>query len=327
MFVDRAQIKVKGGDGGDGCCSFRREKYVPKGGPNGGDGGDGGSVYLVADEGEQSLVDLVYNRHFQAERGMHGKGKDMYGRKGRDLLIRIPVGTVVRDSETGEIIADLDAKGSKLLIAAGGKGGKGNKHFLSNANKAPRQHEPGAPGEEREIDLELKVIADVGLVGYPNAGKSTFLTAVSSATPKIAPYPFTTLHPIVGVHEFPDLQKITVADIPGLIEGAHKNVGLGHEFLRHIERTKVLIYVLDVPGTEGRNPADDFRALQNELDLYMKGLSKRKAVVAANKMDLPGAQQRLRKLRRELKGYRIIPVSALEKRNTSKVMDAVREIL
>ncbi|MFA6290514.1 MAG: GTPase ObgE [Victivallales bacterium] len=327
MFVDKAKIKVKAGDGGNGCCSFRREIYVPKGGPNGGDGGDGGDVILETATGEQSLVDYVFQRHFPAEKGGNGKGKDMHGRNGKDLVLKIPLGTIVRDANTGETIVDLDSPGMRHVIVEGGKGGKGNARFLSNYNRAPREHEPGKPGEEKEIELELKTIADAGMVGFPNAGKSTLLRAISNAIPKVAAYPFTTLHPIVGVAEFPDFYRYKVADIPGLIDGAHRNIGLGHEFLRHIERTKILIYVLDMAGVDGRNPIDDFKTLQKELELYMKGLSKRKAVIVANKIDLPESKKNLAALKRKIKGYEIIPVSAMEKRNTDTLVISLRKML
>ena len=327
MFVDKAKIKVKAGDGGNGCCSFRREIYVPKGGPNGGDGGDGGDVILETATGEQSLVDYVFQRHFPAEKGGNGKGKDMHGRNGKDLVLKVPLGTIVRDLSTGETIADLDSPGIRHLIATGGKGGKGNARFLSNFNRAPREHEPGAPGEEKEIELELKTIADAGLVGFPNAGKSTLLRAISNAIPKVAAYPFTTLHPIVGVAEFPDFYRFRIADIPGLIDGAHRNVGLGHEFLRHIERTRILVYVLDMAGVDGRNPIDDFHTLQKELELYMKGLSKRKAVIVANKMDLPESKKNITALKKKIKGFEIIPVSAMEKKNTDTLVKVLRGML
>lgn len=324
MFVDKARITVKGGDGGNGCCSFRREKFVPKGGPDGGDGGAGGSVILETTTGEQSLVDLVFNRHFQGERGPHGKGKTLHGRKGQDRVIKVPVGTVVTDIDTGEQIVDLDRENMSFVVAAGGKGGRGNARFTSSVNRAPRECEEGEPGEERNIELELKTIADIGLVGFPNAGKSTLLRALSHARPKVAPYPFTTLHPVVGVMEFPDFSRISVADIPGLIDGAHDNVGLGHEFLKHIERTKMLAYVLDTAGVDGRTPWEDFRALQNELELYMKGLSKRPAVVIANKMDLPESRENLELLDAELDGqWQIISLSA----QTDSDFDSLKETL
>lgn len=311
MFVDKATIKVKGGDGGNGCSSFRRETFVPKGGPNGGDGGPGGDVILQTASGEQSFVELAYNRHFEAGRGVHGKGKDMHGKKGKDICLRIPPGTVIRNAETREIIVDLDKPDMTCIIAHGGRGGRGNARFTTSVNRAPRECEAGYPGEELLVELELKTIADTGLVGYPNAGKSTLLKALSAARPKVAPYPFTTLHPIVGMIELSDYRRISMADIPGLIEGAHQNIGLGHAFLRHIERTKVLVYVLDMSGLEGRHPLDDFKSLQNELELYMKGLSERRAVIVANKMDIPESVENLKTLKKELKKkYRIFSLSA-----------------
>lgn len=328
MFVDKVQINVKGGDGGNGCCSFRREKFVPKGGPNGGDGGNGGNVILLADPGEQSLVDLVYNRHFQGERGEHGRGKDQHGKTGKDKIIRVPVGTIVKNiAKNGNVISDLDHLGMEFVVAEGGHGGRGNARFASSTNRAPRKYEQGAPGEEKNIELELKSIADIGLVGYPNAGKSTLIRALSDARPKVAPYPFTTLHPIVGVVQFPDFFRLTIADIPGLIEGAHKNIGLGYEFLRHIERTKILVYVLDTAGTDGRDPLNDFHSLQNELELYMKGLSKRKAVIAANKMDIPESEENLKFLERKITNCPIIPLSALKKNNTNKLLKVLRNMM
>ena len=312
MFVDKATITVKGGDGGNGCCSFRREKFVPRGGPDGGDGGGGGHVIMEATTGQQSLVDLIYNRHYAAPRGPGGKGKNLHGRKADDIVLKVPVGTVVKDAVTGELVVDLAADGERFIVAHGGRGGRGNARFLSNFNRAPREHEPGEPGEERELFLELKTIADVGLVGYPNAGKSTLLRALSAARPKVAPYPFTTLHPMVGVVEFEDYGRLTIADIPGLIDGAHANVGLGHAFLKHIERTHVLAYVLDMAGVDGRAPWDDFRHLQNELELYMKGLSGRPALILANKMDLPESAENLERLRKELCDVplEILPIAA-----------------
>ena len=313
MFVDKVTIRVKAGDGGNGCCSFRREKFVPKGGPDGGDGGDGGSVYLEASTGEQSLVSLVYQTRYRAQNGPGGRGAGMHGRNADDVTVKVPVGTVVVDNATREVIGDLDVPGARLLAAKGGRGGRGNARFATSTNRVPRYAEPGTPGEERELFLELKTIADGGLVGYPNAGKSTLLGALSSARPKVAPYPFTTLHPVVGVVEFdyPDFSRLTLADIPGLIDGAHDNVGLGHSFLKHIERTKVLIYVLDMAGTDGRDPVEDFRHLRNELELYMSGLTARPSLIAANKMDAPEAAENLRRLESEVSGkYRIIPVTA-----------------
>ena len=312
MFVDKAIITVKGGDGGDGCCSFRREKFIPKGGPDGGNGGPGGDVIIETAPGEQSLVSYVYNRHFRAGNGPNGKAKDRLGRRADDRVIKVPAGTVLSDADNGELIADLTRPGMRFVIAKGGRGGRGNSCFASSVNRAPRQKEDGLPGEERRIELELKLIADVGLVGFPNAGKSTLLGAVSHAHPKVAPYPFTTLHPVIGVVEFPDFSKLTIADIPGLIDGAHDNVGLGHSFLRHIERTKMLAYVLDMGGVDGRKPWEDLEHLRNELELYMKGLSKRPAVIVANKMDLPESAENLEILLASglVTNMDVIPVSA-----------------
>ena len=329
MFVDKAKISVIGGDGGNGCCSFRREKFVPRGGPNGGDGGHGGSVILQTSPNEQSLVDLVFQRHYQARNGENGRGKDQYGKKADDITIQVPIGTVVKDSETGEVIVDMDHADMTFVIAAGGQGGRGNMHFATSTNRAPRHCTPGVPGEARKIELELKTIADIGLVGYPNAGKSTLLRAVSKARPKVAPYPFTTLHPVVGMVEFPDYYKMSVADIPGLIEGAHDNIGLGHAFLKHIERTHVLVYVLDTAGVDGRTPWDDFVHLQNELELYMKGLSKRPAIIVANKTDLPESEENMVLLKEALSSsyLEIIPVSAEKSENISYLVSKLREMV
>ena len=312
MFVDKTEIVVKSGDGGGGCCSFRREKYVPKGGPDGGDGGNGGDVILESTTGEQNLNSLVYRRRYVASNGPAGQGADKHGRNADPVVVKVPVGTVVRDAATGEVLADLDFPGARVIVARGGRGGRGNARFATSTNRAPRYKEPGTPGEEKTLELELKLIADAGLVGYPNAGKSTLLTRISGARPKVAAYPFTTLHPVVGVVEYPDYHRLTVADIPGLIDGAHANVGLGHEFLRHIERTKILIYVLDMAGVDGRTPWEDFASLQKELELYKPGLSSRPALIAANKMDLPAAAENLIRLRAELgpDSPPIYPVSA-----------------
>ncbi len=325
MFVDKATIKVKAGDGGNGLCSFRREAFIPKGGPNGGDGGDGGDVLLVADPGELTLMEFSYTRSFIAKNGENGMIKDMHGRNAAALRIRVPLGTVVKDMATGEVIADIDKPGAEALVAKGGKGGRGNTHFATSVNRAPRQFELGTKGEERDLFLELKTLADVGLVGFPNAGKSTLISCISNAKPKVAPYPFTTLHPVVGVVVFDDYKKMTVADIPGLIEGASHNAGLGHEFLKHVERTKLLVYVLDMAGVDGRDPLDDFRTLQNELELYKKGFSKRKFVIVANKMDLPESAENLKKLKAKLRGKKIIPLSASTDGDFSELLKVLRE--
>ncbi|MDD4182025.1 MAG: GTPase ObgE [Victivallaceae bacterium] len=326
MFVDKVKIKVKGGDGGNGCCSFRREKFIPKGGPDGGDGGDGGSVILEASENEQSLVDLSFIRHHEAGRGAPGKGKDMIGKKGNNIILKIPVGTTVINAETGEFIVDMDTGGKRFVIANGGSGGWGNPRFATSTNRAPRRCNPGTPGEELLIELELKTIADAGLVGYPNAGKSTLLGAISAARPKIAPYPFTTLRPVVGVVDYPDFFRMTIADIPGLVDGASKNIGLGHEFLRHIERTGVLIYVLDMSGIDGRKPWDDFISLKKELNLYQKGLSLRGGIIVANKMDMPESEENLEQFKKEFPSLRlpIIEISAALNENIDVLSKKIR---
>ena len=311
MFVDKVQISIKAGDGGNGCCSFRREAFLPKGGPDGGDGGNGGNVVFVAAPGEQSLLDFVYNGHFEAEKGINGKSKDMIGRRGKDVIIKVPPGTVIRSVETGEVLADIDSIDKEVIVAKGGKGGRGNSRFATSTNRAPREHEMGEKVESMRVELELKMIADIGLVGFPNAGKSTILSDISNANPKIAPYPFTTLHPVIGVMEYEDYSTLLVADVPGLIDGAHRNVGLGHTFLRHIERTKMLVYVLDAAGVDGRDPLQDLKTLKNELELYMKGLSARAGIVVANKNDLPESKENIRNLKKHLpKGLKLISISA-----------------
>ena len=265
MFVDRATISVKAGDGGNGCCSFRREKFVPKGGPDGGDGGDGGDIVLIASANEQNLTPFAYQTRYQAKNGPNGQGADCHGRNVPPVMVKVPVGTIITDAETGELVADLDEEGKTVIAAKGGRGGRGNARFASSVNRAPRRCDPGQPGEERRLHMELKTIADAGLVGFPNAGKSTLISTVSAARPKVAPYPFTTLHPVVGIVEYEDFHRISMADIPGLLEGAHRNVGLGHSFLKHIERTKLLIFVLDMAGVDGRDPVNDLKVLRDEL--------------------------------------------------------------
>jgi len=284
-FVDRVKIYVKAGDGGSGCVSFRREKYVPRGGPDGGDGGDGGDVLLLADPQLLTLYDFYHQVHFRAENGRPGQGKKMKGRDGEDLILRVPVGTVVMDAETGEVLGDLTEPYQTLVVARGGRGGRGNAHFATPTRQAPRFAEPGKPGEERWLILELKLIADVGLVGLPNAGKSTLLSRISAARPKIADYPFTTLEPNLGVVKLPEGETFVVADLPGLIEGAHKGVGLGHEFLRHVERTRVLLFVLSV---DREDLYADYQTLRKELKLYNQALLQKDYLIAINKIDLLG---------------------------------------
>ncbi len=298
MFVDKVKAYAKAGNGGNGCCSFRREMFVPKGGPDGGNGGPGGNVIFVATSKEQSLVALKYQPIVKAKPGVSGMGVNRHGARGEDVYVKVPVGTVIRDIDRDyEVLADLSEEGQEFIACRGGKGGFGNKHFQSNQNKLPRFALVGEEGEERNLELELKTLADVGLIGFPNAGKSTLVTAITKAHPKVAPYPFTTLHPVVGIIEYDDFSRITVADIPGLIEGAHDNVGLGHDFLRHIERTKVLVYVLDMACTDDRHPLDDYHALQQELELYREGVSKTESIIVANKMDEDRSLETIKELR------------------------------
>ncbi|MBO7147309.1 MAG: GTPase ObgE [Lentisphaeria bacterium] len=328
MFVDKAQITIKAGDGGNGCCSFRREAFIPKGGPDGGDGATGGNVVFVAAPGEQSLQDFLFNRRFAAKNGGNGKGKDMHGRNGADVIIKVPPGTIIRRVDTDEVLADIDTIDKQVVVLRGGKGGRGNARFATSVNRAPREHEPGEKTEPVLVELELKLIADVGLVGFPNAGKSTLLSALSNAKPKIAPYPFTTRHPVIGTVEMPEFKSFLMADVPGLLDGAHRNVGLGHEFLRHIERTKILLYVLDMAGIDGRNPVDDLTVLQNELELYLKGLSSRAVYVIANKMDLEESQENLKVLKRKFgRKIKILPISAATDESFDKLKKTIWEAL
>ncbi len=290
MFVDRVAIFVKGGDGGDGCVSFRREKYVPRGGPNGGNGGDGGSVVLVAVEGLTNLAHLSQQRHFAATRGAHGKGSNCDGRAGADLVIEVPVGTLVVDRERGHTLRDLKEIGDRVVVAKGGQGGWGNTHYKSSTNRAPRTAEPGRPGEERSLALEMKVIADVGLVGLPNAGKSTLLSRISRAHPEIADYPFTTKYPNLGRVQAGADRGFVVADIPGLIEGAHQGQGLGHEFLRHVERTRLLVHLVEAAPLDGNDPVANYRTIRTELDRYSPALAARPELVVVTKLDLTDAE-------------------------------------
>ncbi|MEW5899603.1 MAG: GTPase ObgE, partial [Bacillota bacterium] len=311
MFYDTAKIYVKAGDGGNGCVSFRREKYIPEGGPDGGDGGRGGNVVFRADEGLRTLVDFHYQRRYLAGRGQHGKGKNMHGRSGEDLVVRVPAGTVVRDAQSGMVLADLVRDGQEVVVARGGRGGRGNARFAGPKNKTPVFAEKGEPGEERWLELELKLLADVGLVGFPNAGKSTLISRVSRARPKIADYPFTTLVPNLGVVTLGEGVSFVIADIPGLIAGAHQGAGLGHRFLRHTERTRLLVHVIDVAGVEGRDPLEDFYVLNRELFLYNPLLAQKVQLIAANKIDLPGAGENLQRLQKTLGAqYEIFPLSA-----------------
>jgi GTP-binding protein len=309
MFYDYARIYVKGGDGGNGMVAFRREKYVPDGGPSGGDGGKGGDVVFKADEGLRTLVDFRYKRHYKADKGEHGRSKGMNGARGDDLLVRVPVGTVIKNAESKEIIADLISHEQEYAVA---KGGRGNTRFATSNNKAPEFAENGDPGEDRWLEMELKLLADVGLLGFPNVGKSTIISRVSAAKPKIANYHFTTIDPNLGVVRMEEGKSFVLVDIPGLVEGASEGIGLGHRFLRHVERTRLLLHVLDIAGSEGRDPCEDFVVINNELEQYNPGLKTRKQIIVANKMDIPGANDNLKKLREEFgNSYEIYPVSAV----------------
>lgn len=325
MFVDRIKVFAQAGSGGRGSVSFRREKFVPKGGPDGGDGGRGGDVVLRADRHVDNLSNLFYEPIIKAKSGGHGMGKKMHGRSAPVKIVKVPVGTIVYRAEDGkrptlniqrstpnaeDVIVDLTRDEQEFVLCQGGSGGKGNVHFKSSRNRAPRQYTEGGEGEEGYFLLELRTIADAGLVGYPNAGKSTLLRKVSAARPKVAAYPFTTLHPIIGVVEFSGYRRATIADIPGLIEGAHKGLGLGHEFLRHITRCRILLFVVDVAGSEGRNPVEDLQQLRKEIDLYDPLLSQRPWFVIANKMDLPNADENLKALLQKFPKIDIVPVSA-----------------
>ncbi len=327
MFIDLAEIYVKAGDGGNGRVSFHREKYVPAGGPDGGDGGDGGNLIFQADKHLRTLADFRYRRSYKAERGEDGGQKKCFGKKGEDLLIKVPCGPLVKDKETGLILADLTRDGQKEIIAKGGKGGKGNVHFATSTRQIPNFAKNGTPGEERWIILELKLLADVGLVGYPNVGKSTLLSKVSSAQPKIANYHFTTLSPNLGVVSMGEGESFAMADIPGLIEGAHEGVGLGHDFLRHVERTRILIHVVDVAGLDGRDPVEDFHTINRELEKYNPELAKRPQIVAANKVDVLSDDAVLKGFTATMDqlGYRVFPISAATGLGITELVNFVYE--
>ncbi len=324
-FFDEATIRVRAGKGGNGCVSFRREKYVPFGGPNGGNGGAGGDVRLVANRHLNTLIQFTRQRHFRAESGVNGQGKDMQGKRGEDLFVTVPPGTVVRDAKTGELLADLVQDGQKVLVAQGGRGGRGNAAFASSTNQAPRIAEKGEPGESRSLKLEMKLIADVGIIGVPNAGKSTLLAAVSAARPKIADYPFTTLAPNLGVAAI-DQRSLVLADIPGLIEGAHAGAGLGIKFLRHVERTRVLIHLLDGASAD---PLQDFEAINEELALFSPKLAAKRQVVALNKMDLPQAQQIWPSVQATMRERQlpVFAISAVTGQGTRELLHAVLRVL
>ena len=348
MFVDRIEIFAQAGKGGRGCVSFRREKFVPRGGPDGGDGGRGGDVILRADRHVDNLANLFYEPIVRAKNGAHGKGKRMAGRAGPDKIVRVPLGTIVWQTDEGKrpspinreqassarrptsnseqsaiSVVDFTRDGQEFVLCRGGAGGKGNVHFKSSRNRAPRQYTDGEEGEGGYFLFELRTIADAGLIGYPNAGKSTLLRKISAARPKVAAYPFTTLHPIVGVIEFQGYRRATIADIPGLLEGAHRGLGLGHEFLRHITRCGVLVFVIDIAGSEGRNPIEDLQNLRREIELYDPMLSDRLWLVAANKMDLPNANENLDALRQRFPKISIVPISAAK----GEGMDVLKQTL
>lgn len=329
MFIDSARIYIKAGNGGNGLVSFRREKYIPAGGPNGGDGGKGGDVLFVVDEGLSTLVDFRYRKHYKAEAGQDGGTSNRTGRSGKDLVVKVPPGTIVRDEETGRILADLTEDNQTAVIARGGKGGKGNQHFATPTRQVPGFAKSGDEGEERWVLLELKLLADVGLIGYPNVGKSTILSSVSAARPKIADYHFTTIDPNLGVVSLDGETSFVLADIPGLIEGAHEGIGLGHEFLKHVERTKLLIHVVDVAALEGRNPVDDFNLINNELSKYSSGLTEKPQVVAANKVDLPSAADHLGDFKKAMEAmdYRVFPVSAATGKGLKELMYYAADML
>lgn len=353
-FVDQIRVHAIAGAGGNGCVSFRREKFVPRGGPDGGDGGNGGDIILRADPHTDNLVSLYYEPIVRAKKGAHGQGKDKHGKSAPPTHVNVPVGTLVYrlpeaftpkapdplddgfdadddaprerprlEASQCELLADLVEPGQEFVLCQGGRGGRGNTRFKSSKNRAPRQHTPGDDGEEGWFLLELRTIAFAGLVGFPNAGKSTLLGRLSAAHPKVAPYPFTTLNPVVGVVEYPDYARLTVADIPGLIEGAHENKGLGHEFLRHIVRCRLLLFVVDMAGSEGRDPVADFKTLRAELDLYDPTLSARPWAVVANKMDLPEAAENLKRFKRSVRKAAILPIAA----ERGEGIDAVRDFL
>lgn len=329
MFLDEATIYVKGGDGGNGCVSFRREKYVPRGGPDGGDGGKGGDVILCADTRLDTLMDLASNVKYIAENGRHGKGYGRRGKDGNELIIRIPKGTVVRDKETGCILKDFKNDSDSLVIARGGKGGRGNRHFATSTNQTPRYAEKGMPGDERWLKLELKLIADIGIVGLPNAGKSTLLSRISAAHPKVADYPFTTRYPQLGVVKRDDFTSFVVADIPGLIEGAHQGIGLGDEFLRHIERTRLLVHLIDILPMDGSDPSDAYFTIRNELRLYNPELCSKLEIVVANKIDLldeVSGRQKVKDLEERL-SKKVYPISAATGKNIPLLIKAISDQL
>lgn len=331
MFVDKAKIYVKGGDGGDGLVSFRRELYVPEGGPAGGDGGNGGNVIFRVDEGLRTLMDFRYQKHFKATRGEKGRNKSQHGANADHMIVRVPPGTIVVDDDTGETIADLTRHDQQVIIAKGGRGGRGNIRFKSAVNTAPAIAENGEEGQARWVTLELKVMADVGLVGFPSVGKSTLLSVVSAAQPKIGAYHFTTITPNLGVVDLGDDRSFVMADLPGLIEGAHTGVGLGHEFLRHVERTRIIVHVVDMSGMEGRDPFEDWVKINDELKLYNAKLADRPQIVAANKMDMPDSEDNLADFRKKVikidPDIAVMPISSLTKQGVKELLYRVADLL
>lgn len=324
-FADSATLYARAGNGGNGSASFRREKYVPKGGPDGGDGGRGGHVILKADKSVDSLIRIYFEPHRKAPHGGHGSGQQRHGKNGTDLVLNVPCGTEIFDKETGRLIEDLVEDGTEVIVAKGGKGGLGNVHWKSATHQTPREFTPGIKGEEATLYLNLKLVADIGLVGFPNAGKSSILTAISDAHPKIAAYPFTTLNPIIGTIEFENYSRITIADIPGIIKGAHEGTGLGVDFLKHIERASALVYVIDMAGVDQRKPSEDYQCLQDEMHSYRQELLSRPSIVVANKMDLPEAAQNIKEFRRLTK-TRPLEMSAINKQGIDKLRKSIQEM-
>lgn len=333
MFADRARIYVRSGKGGDGHVSFRREKYVPNGGPDGGDGGDGGSVYIEIDEGMNTLIDYRHVRKYHAEDGENGGKRNCKGKNGNDLVLKMPAGTVIKEANSGKVITDLSGDNKRFLLIQGGRGGNGNQHYATSTMQAPKYAQPGQPSRELELLLELKLLADVGLVGFPNVGKSTFLTKVSNARPQIANYHFTTINPHLGVVDVEGVNPFVIADIPGIIEGAADGVGLGHDFLRHIERTKVFIHIVDAASTEGRDPIEDIYAINKELEAYNPELLKRPQIIAANKTDCifldEGEEDPVDRIRKEFEpqGFIIMPIAAVSSKGVRELLFKVRELL
>ncbi len=329
MFIDRVKIRIKAGDGGDGVTAFRREKFIPRGGPSGGDGGKGGDIWIESDEGYNTLLHLRYNPEHKADRGRHGEGSNRHGKDGEDVIVKVPIGTQVFDAETEELLFDFTETGQRFLAAKGGKGGWGNQHFATPTRRAPRFHYTGRPGEELELQLELKLIADVGLVGFPNAGKSTLISVISAAKPKIADYPFTTLEPNLGVVNLGEFKTFVVADIPGLIEGASEGAGLGDRFLRHVERTKLILHLVDVSSISGRNPVEDYEIINRELANYDQNLATRPQIVVATKIDALEEPERLESLRElaEKDGKPFLAISAVTNQGTKELVNAVAQKL